>query len=75
MCQVKYVICPDINEQVNPGSKIWLPNVQSILKPYCEHWVAAPFSFKTLRSGRVLGITTAMLANLHPQIAVMHSHM
>ena len=22
--------------QVNPGSKIWLPNVWSILKPYCE---------------------------------------
>ena len=37
MCQVKYVICPDINEQVNPGSKIWLPNVRSILKLYCEH--------------------------------------
>ena len=37
MCQVKYVICPDTNEQVNPGSKIWLPNVRSILKPYCEH--------------------------------------
>ena len=36
MRQVKYVICLDINEQVNPGSKIWLPNVQSILKPYCE---------------------------------------
>ena len=36
MCQVKYVICRDINEQVNPGSKIWLPNVRSILKPYCE---------------------------------------
>ena len=38
MCQVKYVICPDINEQVNPGSKIWLPNVWSILKPYCGPW-------------------------------------
>ena len=38
MCRVKYVICPDINEQVNPGSKIWLPNVRLILKPYCEHW-------------------------------------
>ena len=38
MCQVKYVICPDINEQVNPGSKIWRPPyVRSILKPYCEH--------------------------------------
>ena len=37
MCQVKFVIFPDINEQVNPGSKIWLPNVRSILKPYCEH--------------------------------------
>ena len=37
MCQVKYVICPDINEQVNPGSKIWLPNVRSFLKSYCEH--------------------------------------
>ena len=36
MCQVKYVICLGINEQVNPGSKIWLPNVRSILKPYCE---------------------------------------
>ena len=40
MCQVKYIICPDINEQVNPGSKIWLPNVRSILKPYCEHWTS-----------------------------------
>ena len=29
----QYVICLDINEQVNPGSKIWLPNVRSILKP------------------------------------------
>ena len=37
MCQVKYVFCPDINEQVNPGSQIRLPNVRSILKPYCEH--------------------------------------
>ena len=33
--RVKYVICLDINEQVNPGSKIWLPNVRSFLKPYC----------------------------------------
>ena len=32
----KYVICLGINEQVNPGSKIWLPNVRSILKPYWE---------------------------------------
>ena len=32
MCQVKYVICPDINEQVNPGSKTWLLNVRSTLK-------------------------------------------
>ena len=36
MCQVKYVICLGINEQVNPGSKMWLPNVRSLLKPYCE---------------------------------------
>ena len=33
--QIIYVNCPDINEQVNPGSNIWLPNVRSILKPYC----------------------------------------
>ena len=36
--QNKYVICLDINEQVNPGSKIWPTNVRSILKPYCEHY-------------------------------------
>ena len=44
MCQVKYVICPDINEQVNPGSKIWLPNVRSFLKPYCEHCACDSFA-------------------------------
>ena len=44
MCQVKYVICPDINEQVNPGSKIWLPNVRAILKPYCKHWLRSCIS-------------------------------
>ena len=33
MCLVKYAICPDTNEQVNPESKIWLPNIRSILKP------------------------------------------
>ena len=50
--KVKYVICLDKNEQVNPGSKIWLPNVRSILKPYCEHCpegakvaVSAPLKF------------------------------
>ena len=47
MCQVKYVICPDINEQVNPGSKTWLLNVRSILKPYCE---PCPSIFLLLRS-------------------------
>ena len=31
MCQIKYVICLDINEQVNPGSKIRVTNVPSIL--------------------------------------------
>ena len=39
-CYVSGQICylSGHNEQVNPGSKTWLPNVRSILKPYCEHW-------------------------------------
>ena len=37
-CTVRCVICLDINEEVNSGSNIWLPNVQSILKAYCEPW-------------------------------------
>ena len=67
MCQVKYVICLDINEQVNPGSKIWLPNVRSILKPYC---IQGGFA-----SGRVeMGTTSAEYAshsNLEFKIGVV----
>ena len=68
MCQDKYVICPDINKQVNPGSKIWPPNVRSILKPYCEHWKNTNFYVlvKLLKSNKLHSFEDPQLKHIGP---------